>query len=102
MDIWETPQEQEADAQQEGRADKMCLESGKVPWTKETSASRTCKMFNLITAKLHLLRHVAARIRMFDTSNNYSTQTVSCFAFPFSAQIQHADPDAGGAAASLL
>jgi hypothetical protein len=102
MDIRETPREREADARREGRADKMRLESGKVPRTKETSASRTRKTFNLITAKLHSLGHVAARIRMFGTSDNYSTQTVSCFVVPFSAQIQHADPDAGGAAASLL
>jgi hypothetical protein len=102
MDIQETPGEQEADAQQERQADKMCLELGKVPQTKETSASRTCKTFNLITAKLHLLGHVAAQIQMFGTSNNYSTQTVSCIVLPFSAQFQHTDTDAGGAAVSLL
>jgi hypothetical protein len=102
MNIQETPREREAEARREGRADKVRLESGKAPRTKETLARRSRKTFNLITAKLHALGHVAARIRMFGTSDNYSTQTVSCLVFPLLAQIRHADTDAGGAAASLL
>ena len=46
-----------------------------------TTGDRRPKLLNLRTYKLHVLGDYPAQIRMYGTTDSYSTQSVSCGAF---------------------
>jgi hypothetical protein len=82
---WELPREEAARTRRRAAAakktSKACekasvMKQGKQPAT--TSKSRKRKLFNLCTYKFHALGDYTMTIRLFGTSDSYSTQVVSC------------------------